>query len=241
MDANDSPLQQSPSCPCLPPNLDVNSRHLSGCSSKSTGTRCCRPIPQMRPISEACVACPFTESQIQRYVLLGDVGVKPSKRNRAAVRFLEGRSASRQQALPRNHERDAVVRRSARESTALPRKGPTSRHASMNYFRPDIKASVGRAGRDAADSVLQVFDNLQVAGSVAIQGFQQHVLQQPPRNLRGGFRLDKRAVVSHNAKFKVSSSSDRGQSGRAAVSYENPTRMSALGGPANYSSQQPWC
>ena len=76
----------------------------------------------------------------------------------------------------------------------------------MNYFRPDIKASVGNAGRDAVDSVLQVFDNLQVAGSVAVQGFQQHVLRQPLRDLRGGFRLDKRAVVSHNAKFKVSSS-----------------------------------
>ena len=69
--------------------------------------------------------------------------------------------------------------------------------------RPDIAASVGKAGREAFDAVLQVFDNLQVAGSVTIQSFQQHVLRTPPRNLRGGFSLDKRAVVSHNAKFKV--------------------------------------
>ena len=68
--------------------------------------------------------------------------------------------------------------------------------------RPDVAASVGKAGREAFDAVLQVFDNLQVAGSVTFQSFQQHVLRTPPRNLRG-FSLDKRAVVSHNAKFKV--------------------------------------
>ena len=125
-------------------------------------------------------------------------------------------------AISRQKEENAISHAYGASGSVSSRPQPSMRL--FDDHRPDIAASVGKASREAFDAVLQVFDNLQVAGSVTLQSFQQHVLRAPPRNLRGGFSLDKRAVVPHNAKFKVKPAFGLRH---CEARLQNPSRMSA--------------
>ena len=74
----------------------------------------------------------------------------------------------------------------------------------MRQRQPDLGQALQQSAANLGSAVVQAFENLLVAGSVAGQTFQRTVLRQPPRQLNGPFKVDRRTAVTRNAKFQAS-------------------------------------
>ena len=73
----------------------------------------------------------------------------------------------------------------------------------MNQRQPDLGQALQQSVANLGSAVVQVVQNLLVAGSVAGQTFQRTVLRQAPRQLTGPFKVDRHVAVTHNAKFQA--------------------------------------